>query len=71
MLGTRNIVSLDLGANGQPVLRRDDSRYSIPTLDGAFYPEQGNFGLLGGASGAVHGTRTLHLIEIRRVLLAG
>src|SRR5206468_12858083 len=51
-------------------LDRDNSRDPIPPLGSAFYPEQGDLGLFGGAGGTVHGAQTFHFIEIRRVFLA-
>ena len=53
------------------VLDRDNSRDPVPSLGSSFHPEQGDLGLFSGARGAVHGAQTLHLIEIRRVFLAG
>src|SRR6185503_18865284 len=52
------------------MLDRDNSRDPVPPLGSAFYPEQGDLGLLGGARGAVEATETLHLVEVGRVLLA-
>ena len=53
------------------MLDGDSSRDPVPPLGRPFYPEQGDLGLVGGASGAVHSAQTLHFIEIRRVFLAG
>src|SRR4029453_2791098 len=52
------------------MLDRDNSRDPVPPLGRAFYPEQGDLGLLGGARGAIDATEALHLVEIGRVLLA-